>query len=50
VLIRVRWSRWLALQGPGGCLVETPDGWTGLRADAPGRYALGGSLSAGPTC
>lgn len=39
VVIRVRWSRWLTLSGPTGCL--TPGGkWTVVRTDAPGRYRL----------
>ncbi len=39
VVIRVRWSRWLTLSGPEGCL--TPGGkWTVVRVDKPGRYRL----------
>lgn len=50
VLVRVRWSRWLTVSGPAGCVAPTPEGWTTLRTGAPGRYALTGSLSPGPTC
>lgn len=51
VLIRLRWSRWLAVQGPDGCIAQRPDGWTELRVGAAGRYSLTGSLSAaGPVC
>jgi hypothetical protein len=49
VLIRVRWSRWSALRGPG-CLTPAPGGWTTLRATAPGRYRLSSALQAGPRC
>jgi len=49
-LVRVRWSRWLALSGPGGCLARAGD-WVTLRADRPGRYRITGSLAApGPFC
>jgi hypothetical protein len=50
VLLRVRWSRWLALRGPDGCVEPAAQGWTTLRVRAPGRYTVTGSLSAGPTC
>jgi hypothetical protein len=50
VLIRVRWSRWLSLRGPGGCLTPGPDGWTTLRAGAPGRHRISSSLRPGPHC
>jgi DNA-binding transcriptional LysR family regulator len=49
VLVRVRWSRWLGLRGPG-CLVPAADGWTTLRASAPGRYRLTSALRAGSRC
>lgn len=39
VVIRVRWSRWLTLSGPNGCL--TPGGkWTVVRVEEPGSYRL----------
>ncbi|MFI7546550.1 hypothetical protein [Actinoplanes sp. NPDC049599] len=50
VLVRVRWSRWLSVRGPGACLTPGPDGWTTLRAGAPGDYRLTSSLRPGPTC
>ena len=49
VLVRVRWSRWLALRG-AGCLAPGPGGWTTLRASAPGRYRLTSALRSGPRC
>lgn len=49
-LVRVRWSRWLTVNGPAGCVEPTAEGWTTLRTQAPGRYALTGSLNPGPTC
>ena len=49
-LIRVRWSRWLALDGPAGCLAPGPNGWTTLRTRSPGRYELTGRLKRGPAC
>ena len=50
VHIRVRWSRWLTVDGPAGCVEPTLDGWTTLRAQAPGRYALTGSLGSSRAC
>jgi hypothetical protein len=50
VSLKVRWSRWLALAGPDGCLAPTAQGWTTLTARAAGRYAVTGSLAAGPHC
>jgi hypothetical protein len=50
VLVRVRWSRWLALRGPGGCLAPGPDGWTTVRVSRAGRHALVGALRPGPRC
>lgn len=50
VLVRVRWSRWLAVRGPAACLTPNPDGWTTLLVRVPGRYAVTGSLAPGPTC
>jgi len=39
VVIRARWSRWLTLSGPHGCL--TPGGkWTVVRVEEPGSYRL----------
>lgn len=45
VLVRVRWSRWLAVAGPGDpCLAPAGD-WITLRVSEPGRYVLTGSLT-----
>jgi hypothetical protein len=43
VLVRVRFSRWLTVSGPSGCL--RPRGrWTELEVDAPGTYRLSSAL------
>ncbi|WP_140158121.1 hypothetical protein [Micromonospora sp. NBS 11-29] len=44
VPVRVRWSRWLSLAGPGGCLRPGPDGWTEVRVRAPGEFAISSGL------
>ncbi|SBT48810.1 hypothetical protein GA0070621_3272 [Micromonospora narathiwatensis] len=44
VPVRVRWSRWLSLSGADGCLRPGPDGWTEVRADAPGEFSVSSSL------
>ncbi|MEV7227066.1 hypothetical protein AB0M79_08585 [Polymorphospora sp. NPDC051019] len=49
-LVRVRWSRWLTVDGPAGCLTPSGDGWTLLRAAEPGRYRITGAWRTGPTC
>ncbi|HET9519114.1 MAG TPA: hypothetical protein VFO77_15435 [Actinoplanes sp.] len=49
VTVRVRWSRWLRLRGPG-CLAPAADGWTTLRVPGPGRYRLTSGFTAGPRC
>ncbi len=49
-LVRVRWSRWLAVRGPAGCIEPAPGGWTTLLTRASGRYTLTGSLRPGPAC
>lgn len=52
VTVRVRWWRWLSLDGPGrhGCLREG-GGHVVLHTGAAGRYTLGSRLPAGgPTC
>ncbi|MGA8114210.1 MAG: hypothetical protein WCA46_11155, partial [Actinocatenispora sp.] len=38
--VRVRWSRWLTLSGPGGCLTRAPDGWVTVEVSRPGRYRI----------
>jgi hypothetical protein len=51
VLVRVRWSRWLAVRGTAACLTRDRNGWTDLHVMAPGRYEVTGSLfHPGPTC
>ncbi len=45
VLVRVRYSRWLSLAGPAGCLA--PEGrWTRLEVREPGTYRIGSRLAA----
>ncbi|WP_245715003.1 hypothetical protein [Micromonospora inyonensis] len=44
LLVRVRWSRWLSLEGPGGCLTRGPDDWVTVRVDRAGEYRLTSSL------
>jgi hypothetical protein len=49
VSLRVRWSRWLRVDGPA-CLAPAGD-WTTLRTPEPGSYTISGSLTAsGPRC
>lgn len=51
LLVRVRWSRWLMLDGPGGgCLRRAPDGWTSIRVTAAGAYRLTSGWRPGPVC
>ncbi|MEV4637544.1 hypothetical protein AB0J80_09350 [Actinoplanes sp. NPDC049548] len=50
VQVRVRWSRWLALEGPAGCLEPAAGGWTTIRAAEPGRYTVTGSLVPRSAC
>lgn len=50
VRVRVRWSRWLSVNGPGACLAPAADGWTTVRVARPGRYRLSSSLRPGPRC
>lgn len=50
VLVRVRWSRWLTLQGSVGCLAPGLDGWTAVRGIGTGRYRVTSGLSPGPHC
>jgi hypothetical protein len=43
VTIRVHWSRFLHVDGPGDAeLAADPTGWTVLDAQQPGRYVIGG--------
>jgi hypothetical protein len=50
VLVRLHWSRWLAVHGPQACLIQRPDGWTTVRVSSPGRYTITGSFRPGPRC
>jgi hypothetical protein len=50
VLVRLRWSRWLAVHGPEACLIRRTDGWTTVRVSSPGRYTITGSFRPGPRC
>jgi len=51
LLVRVRWSRWLAVTGPAGACLAPAGQWTELRVDAPGEYQISGSLATtGPRC
>jgi hypothetical protein len=46
VTVRVRWSRWLTLAGPGGCLRQ--DGsWTVVEVHQAGVYRLSSALLPG---
>jgi hypothetical protein len=44
VRVRIRWSRWLTLAGPDGCLRKSGD-WTGVRVSAPGIYTIDSALT-----
>jgi hypothetical protein len=46
VLARVRWSRWLTLGGPSGCL-HRQGTWTAVVVQRPGTYRLGSALAPG---
>jgi hypothetical protein len=50
VLVRVRWSRWLTVGGPGACVAAAADGWTTVRVTRPGEYRLSSGLRPGPDC
>jgi len=46
VVVRVRWSRWLTLEGPDACL--RPGGpWTRVQVHQPGDYQLSSALLPG---
>ncbi len=49
--LRVRWSRWLTVTGPGSpCLLPAGE-WTLIRVDQPGEHRVASSLrSPGPRC
>lgn len=50
VPVRVRWSRWLTLTGPDGCLAPGPDGLVTVRAVAPGAYRVSSALRPSGQC
>ncbi|MFG2100642.1 hypothetical protein ACGFJ5_08540 [Micromonospora echinaurantiaca] len=50
VPVRVRWSRWLSLQGAGGCLRPGADGWTEVRVRVPGQFSISSSLAPANHC
>ncbi|MGS2616035.1 hypothetical protein ACVCAH_16155 [Micromonospora sp. LZ34] len=50
VPVRVRWSRWLSLQGAGGCLRPGADGWTDVRVRVPGQFSISSSLTPANHC
>jgi hypothetical protein len=41
--VRVRWSRWLVLKGPDGC-IRPKDGWVEVRLQRAGEYTLTSEL------
>jgi hypothetical protein len=49
VLVRVRHSRWLTLDGPAGC-ARADGAWVRVTVDTPGRYRLSSSLDPTGTC
>ncbi|MBM0235010.1 hypothetical protein JNW91_26315 [Micromonospora sp. STR1_7] len=50
VPVRVRWSRWLSLTGPAGCVRPGADGWTEVRVRAAGDYTLSSGLTPANHC
>lgn len=50
LLVRVRWSRWLVLNGPTGCLAPTPEGRVLVRVTVPGEYQLTSGWRPSPVC
>jgi hypothetical protein len=40
VLVRVRWSRWLRIDGPRGARLAPTGRWTRVRVSTPGRYTV----------
>ncbi|MEV4767230.1 hypothetical protein AB0J89_31795 [Micromonospora chokoriensis] len=50
VPVRVRWSRWLSLTGPDGCVRPGADGWTEVRVRAPGDYTISSDLAPAKHC
>ncbi|MGI5519376.1 hypothetical protein ACQEUX_00275 [Micromonospora sp. CA-259024] len=50
VQVRVRWSRWLSLTGPDGCVRAGADGWTEVRVRAAGHYSISSDLTPANHC
>ncbi|MGW3607868.1 hypothetical protein [Micromonospora sp. NPDC005161] len=50
VLVRVRWSRWLSLTGPDGCVRPGANGWTEVRVRAAGDYSISSGLAPANHC
>ena len=50
VPVRVRWSRWLSVSGPDGCLRPGADGWTEVRVRAAGDYSISSGLAPARHC
>ncbi|WP_433262956.1 hypothetical protein ACQPWR_24660 [Micromonospora vinacea] len=50
VPVRVRWSRWLTLDGPDGCLRPGADGWTEVRVRTAGDYTVSSGLAPARHC
>ncbi|MGW4678383.1 hypothetical protein ACWEOS_07960 [Micromonospora taraxaci] len=50
VPVRVRWSRWLSLTGPDGCVRPGTDGWTEVRVRAAGDYTISSDLAPAKHC
>jgi hypothetical protein len=43
ILLRVRWSRWLAVAGPAGARLAPAGDWTTVQVTQPGRYEMTGA-------
>ncbi|MEO3769474.1 hypothetical protein [Micromonospora sp. B9E7] len=50
VPVRVRWSRWLSLSGPDGCVRPGADGWTEVRVRTAGDYTISSDLAPSRHC
>jgi hypothetical protein len=44
VTVRVRWSRWLTIDGGDACVTAAPGGWTTARVPGPGTYTLSSAV------
>jgi hypothetical protein len=49
VLVRVHWSSHFALDQPG-CVLPSPDEWTVIHLERPGRVTLRASLTGSDGC